>query len=149
MSFFIIFICFWLWKYICKTHKKFQALNYHTEAVRGEYLLYIARTSVSLLPTNTRRNFEARTLCFFAFGSFFFSTNHESFVFQFENLILRPWTFFVFFSNIRFFPFSAKWIRDSKKRYKVCEGTNKLPNANPAMLYFQNCDLWFFFSEIS
>ena len=53
MSFVTIFISFWLWKYICKTHKKFQVLNYHTEVVRGEYLLYIAGPSASLLPTNT------------------------------------------------------------------------------------------------
>ena len=37
-----IYNAFWLWKYICNTYKKFQALSYHTDVVRGGCLSYIA-----------------------------------------------------------------------------------------------------------
>ena len=69
-------------------HKTFQTLRYHTDVVRGEYLLYIARPLVSWLPTNTPllessilsslnsftlRNFEARTLRFFCIWKLIYS----------------------------------------------------------------------------
>ena len=47
--------------YICKTHKKFQVLSYHTDVVRGGYLSYIAPSvtvrPLCIIPSPVKLNF--------------------------------------------------------------------------------------------
>ena len=87
----------------------------------------------STLKVFTGRNFEGRTLRFFAFESLFIPKQNLVFLIShFENFVLRPWTFRKQNPNFRrfwFFNFFSKNnLDDHFQNTRNCGGTHRLPN---------------------